>query len=126
MTARLRIEGIKADCIHGLTPTPVRKRLIHQFKTNHKNGPRVICNVEVLTTGFDAPNITHIIVARPTISRVLYEQIVGRGLRGTKFGGTDSCTIIDCIDKEKSGRIKFGYEYFREEWGIENVELFTK
>ena len=80
-----------------------------------------MCNVEVLTTGFDAPRVTHVVVARPTVSRVLYEQIVGRGLRGPRFGGTEECVIIDCVDSVAKGRLKFGYEVFREEWGISEV-----
>ena len=58
----------------------------------------MLCNCEVLTTGFDAPRVTHVVMARPTVSQVLYEQMVGRGLRGAEFGGTGPCTIIDCKD----------------------------
>jgi superfamily II DNA or RNA helicase len=55
-------------------------------------------------------------VARPTVSQVLYEQMVGRGLRGEKFGGTDSCVIIDCIDTIRGTRPTLGYEAFRKVW----------
>lgn len=44
-------------------------------------GPRIICNVAVLTEGFDDPEVSCIAVARPTQSRALYTQIVGRGTR---------------------------------------------
>jgi superfamily II DNA or RNA helicase len=55
-------------------------------------------NVGVLTTGFDAPKVERLILARPTMSRVLFEQMVGRGLRGPKFGGYEKCTVIDIVD----------------------------
>lgn len=38
-----------------------------------------LCNCEVLTTGFDAPKVTHVIMARPIVSQVLYKQMIGRG-----------------------------------------------
>jgi superfamily II DNA or RNA helicase len=71
---------------------------------------------QVLTTGFDAPKVTHVVMGRPTVSQVLYEQMVGRGLRGAKFGGTSHCTIIDCVDDYRGNRPQLGYEAFREVW----------
>jgi superfamily II DNA or RNA helicase len=55
-------------------------------------------------------------MARPTVSRVLYEQIVGRGLRGPKFGGTATCAILDCEDNFRGDRPQLGYEAFRKVW----------
>lgn len=66
--------------------------------------------------GFDAPKVTHIVMARPTVSQVLYEQMVGRGLRGEKFGGTKTCVIIDCDDRYREQRPALGYQAFREIW----------
>jgi len=37
-------------------------------------------------------------MARPTVSQVLYEQMIGRGLRGIKFGGTEICKVLSCED----------------------------
>lgn len=59
---------------------------------------RVITNFNVLTTGFDAPNIEVVIIARPTFSVVLYSQMIGRGLRGPKVGGTKSVTLVNVED----------------------------
>lgn len=121
MTFLLRVDGVPAECVHAQTPAGLRQRYIEKFK---KGKIRVLCNVEILTTGFDAPRVTHVVIARPTVSRVLYEQIVGRGLRGPKFGGTDTCVIVDCIDSVPAGKIRFGYEYFRDEWAISDVPEF--
>ena len=62
------------------------------------NKIKVITNFNVLTTGFDAPNIEVIVIARPTFSVVLYSQMIGRGLRGPKVGGTKSVTLVNVAD----------------------------
>jgi superfamily II DNA or RNA helicase len=55
-----------------------RKSIIEEFK----NGKLpVLVNCGVLTTGFDYPRLDCIILARPTKSKILYTQILGRGLR---------------------------------------------
>ena len=56
---------------------------------------KVICNVGVLTTGFDA-DVRCIILARPTKSEILYTQMIGRGLRTAE--GKDHCLILDHSD----------------------------
>ncbi len=113
MAYLLRSEGIAAAVVSGKTRSVTRRQVIAEFK---KGDTRVLCNCEVLTTGFDAPRITHVVMARPTVSRVLYEQIVGRGLRGSLFGGTDTCVILDCEDDFKGERPELGYERFRKVW----------
>lgn len=64
--------------VHGNTPVDERRQIIDAFKRGEL---RRIANCGVLTTGFDAPNVECIVVARPTKSRSLFAQIVGRGLR---------------------------------------------
>ena len=39
-----------------------------------------------------------VVIARPTASPVLYEQMIGRGMRGPRFGGTDECLVVDVED----------------------------
>ncbi len=53
----------------------------------------VLCNVGVLTEGFDCPDASCIVLARPTKSFGLYRQIVGRGLRPSD--GKSDCMVID-------------------------------
>lgn len=43
--------------------------------------PKVVVSVEMLTTGFDAPQVEHLVMARPTRSPILYEQMKGRACR---------------------------------------------
>lgn len=113
MAFLLRQQGIAAAVISGTTRDVTRRQVINDFKAGEI---RVLCNCEVLTTGFDAPRVTHVVIARPTVSRVLYEQIVGRGLRGKKFGGTEECVVIDCEDEFRGARPPLGYESFRKIW----------
>ena len=51
-------------------------------------------NYQVLATGFDAPRISCLMLGRPTRNRVLYEQMIGRGMRGPQNGGTESCLVL--------------------------------
>ena len=117
MAFLLRERGIPAAVVSGLTREATRRRLIERFK---RAEIRVLCNCEVLATGFDAPRVTHVVVARPTVSQVLYEQMIGRGLRGKRFGGTDVCVILDCVD-EMTGpaRPELGFRRFRRVWEME-------
>jgi hypothetical protein len=58
----------------------------------------VLINVNILTEGTDVPNVQSIFLARPTISTILMTQMIGRGLRGLKAGGTKEAYIVSFID----------------------------
>jgi superfamily II DNA or RNA helicase len=72
-----------------------RKHYIAEFK---KKNLKIIFNYGVLATGFDAPNTNAILIARPTASPVVYNQMLGRGLRGTKVKGNQECWLLDLKD----------------------------
>jgi DNA repair protein RadD len=113
MAFLLRQQGVEAAFVSGETRDVSRRKIIGDFKAGRT---QVLCNCEVLTTGFDAPRVTHVVMARPTVSQVLYEQMVGRGLRGPRFGGTATCQIIDLEDNYRSDRPELGYKRFRAFW----------
>lgn len=84
--------GIPAGYIDSYTEIDERRQLAKEFE----NGDlRVICNVGVLTTGIDW-DVRCIILARPTKSDILFQQIIGRGLRIAD--GKDDVVIIDHSD----------------------------
>lgn len=118
MAYLLRERQIPAAVVSGQTRPVTRRRAIERFKRGEL---RVLCNCEVLTTGFDAPKVSHVVMARPTVSQVLYEQMVGRGLRGERFGGTKTCTILDCEDDYGARPVwpELGYQRFRRIWRAE-------
>lgn len=59
---------------------------------------QVLINVNILTEGTDVPKVQSIFLARPTISSILMTQMIGRGLRGLKAGGTKEAYIVSFID----------------------------
>ena len=95
MTSLLHRAGRSAACVLGTTRPATRRATIERFRSNNLS---VLCNYGVLTTGFDAPSVRCVVVARPTASPILYEQMVGRGMRGPEFGGTKECLVIDVDD----------------------------
>lgn len=95
MAARLHLVGVPAAAISGETPTVARRYFLQQFQ---QGDLRVLCNHSVLSTGFDAPRTDMVLIARQVFSPVRYMQMVGRGLRGEKNGGTKSCRIVSVLD----------------------------
>ncbi len=67
-----------ADFVCGTTPKETRRRM---FKAYAQGEFQYLVNVGVATEGFDDPSIQWIVMARPTKSRSLYAQMVGRGTR---------------------------------------------
>ena len=89
------LNGINAVHIDGTTPPEYRRDCIKKFKNGEIH---MICNASVFTTGFDEPKIEVVVIGRPTKSIVLNQQMIGRGMRGPKMGGTlefDLYTIAD-------------------------------
>lgn len=115
----LQTRGCKARAITGDTSMSDRRTWIEDFKDGSL---QVLTNFGVLTTGFDAPNIEAVIIARPTTSVVLYSQMVGRGLRGANVGGSESCILVDVIDNiQNLPDIPQAFTYFDDYFGDENA-----
>jgi DNA repair protein RadD len=111
--------GRKSTVISAETPKPIRRMHIAAFK---KGEIEFLFNYGVLTTGFDAPKTNYILICRPTSSIVLYEQMVGRGLRGPRFGGTKDCKVVDFSKNIKRHGEPLAYARFIKEWQVRNVE----
>ena len=102
MATVLQARGHRAAVITGQTGATERKRRIRAFKQSGGE-PMVLCNYGVLTTGFDAPNTSAAMIARPTQSLVLYSQMVGRAIRGTKADGNETAEIVSVVDESLPG-----------------------
>jgi DNA repair protein RadD len=102
LAAVLNIRGRASRCITASTPSATRKEAIQWFKSNDR-GPRILTNYGVLSAGFDAPQTSAAIIARPTTSLVLYSQMVGRATRGPLAGGNDDAEIVTLIDTNLPG-----------------------
>ncbi|KLO17062.1 P-loop containing nucleoside triphosphate hydrolase protein [Schizopora paradoxa] len=95
LTATFRNAGIDARYVYAATPAAERKSLIDSFR----NGEfPVLLNVGILTEGTDIPNIDCVLVAKPTRSRNLFAQMIGRGMRLSPQTGKTDCHIIDFVD----------------------------
>jgi DNA repair protein RadD len=101
----LRRSGRSADYVTADTRPATRRHRIEEFRAGRLS---VLCNYGVLTTGFDAPRVGALVIGRPTASPVLYEQMIGRGMRGPQFGGTEECLVVDIEDNlHFSGQLAF-------------------
>lgn len=60
---------------------------------------QILISVNIYTMGVDFPAVETLFMARPTLSPVVYSQMLGRGLRGPAFGGTESVRVIDFADQ---------------------------
>lgn len=83
-------EGLNVYSITGETEKNERSKIIKAFKEERD---AILCNVGVLTTGFDEPSTETIILNRATKSLVLYLQMVGRGAR--PFENKEFFTVLD-------------------------------
>lgn len=79
-----------AAALDGTTPLEERRELVRRLRAGEL---RCLVNCAVLTEGFDAPNVSCILVARPTRSEALYVQMIGRGLR--LWPGKRDCLVLD-------------------------------
>jgi DNA repair protein RadD len=84
------MSGQECGFVCGETPTAQRDELLGRFRTG---ALRYLANVNVLTTGFDAPNIDCVALLRPTMSPGLFYQMCGRGFR--LHLGKRNCLVLD-------------------------------
>jgi superfamily II DNA or RNA helicase len=94
--------GIEAHSVTSRSDLSDRHNAIANFKKDTERS-QVLCNYGVLTTGFDAPRTSAVLIARPTKSLVLYSQMVGRAIRGPRSGGNESATIVTVVDSTLPG-----------------------
>jgi len=95
LAALLSFDGVKAKSVTGDTSTNDRRQAVKDFQNGKLDA---LINFNIFSTGFDDPTIDCVIIGRPTFSVVLYSQMVGRGLRGPRNGGTESCLLINVVD----------------------------
>lgn len=90
MSSRFNQAGLKATFIHSELSAELRAQRLADYK---KGNYTLITNVGVLTTGFDAPDIDYILMARPTRSPSLHIQMLGRGMR--PHPDKRDCLVLD-------------------------------
>lgn len=85
--------GIKAAAVSGGMKQSERKEFQERFV---KQEIQVLCACDLLNEGWDCPEIEVLFMARPTMSKVLYTQQLGRGMR--LFEGKDRLMVFDFVD----------------------------
>lgn len=90
-------DGTEARALHSGMPSDARREALRWFR-DHTGSP-VLVNVGILTEGANIPDTRTVLLARPTLSRVLYLQMIGRGARGPRAcPGKETFCVIDCVD----------------------------
>ena len=88
IASALKSMNLAAEAVWGNDPDREGKiRRLHSGET------QVLCNCNLLTEGFDCKDVSAIVLCRPTKSRPLFAQMVGRGTRIAN--GKDNCLIVD-------------------------------
>ena len=90
LCAAFRKAGVTATVIHSEMKKEEREAAMADFEEGRC---RVICNVGVLTEGWDCTAVDCILFCRPTMSPALYVQMIGRGLR--THPGKKDCLLLD-------------------------------
>ena len=127
MGATFRRHGIDARFITSQTRKQVRGERLEAFKNNEYP---VLINCGIFTEGTDIPNIDCVVLARPTKSRNLLIQMIGRGMRLSP--GKVNCHVIDMVASLQVGVITtptlFGLDpnAMIEEQNVENMRALKK
>jgi len=130
---RTKAKGIVSAMVSGTTPLAEREQLLRDFR---KGRVKHLFNVGVLTTGFDAPELDCIVMARPTMSLSLYYQIIGRGVRldpdapNKVLQVYDLVGVVERLGRVETIRVQKEYNGFRDEvWTeigrMDNVEVYS-
>lgn len=89
----LKEQGVKAEAVSGSTNAKVREKILKQYEYGDIN---VLCACDLLNEGWDSPRTEVLFMARPTMSKTIYLQQLGRGTR--KSDGKEYLMVFDFID----------------------------
>ena len=88
-----REKNIKAQAVSGSLKDLKRKDILHKYEYGDID---VLCACDLLNEGWDSPRTEVLFMARPTMSKTLYMQQLGRGMR--LYEGKDYLMVFDFID----------------------------
>ena len=93
MADLFQAKDIDARSISGSTKPAERKRILEQYESGKIP---VLCACDLLNEGWDSPHTQVLFMARPTMSKTIYMQQLGRGMR--KSEGKDHLMVFDFVD----------------------------
>jgi superfamily II DNA or RNA helicase len=107
----LKKRGIRADAIYSHVDANPGSAEARNRRTSTENARvlqafrdgrlDVLINIRMATEGTDVPDVQTVFLTRQTTSQILLTQMVGRALRGPRFGGTEKAYIVSFIDNWK-------------------------
>jgi type I restriction enzyme, R subunit len=86
--------------VQKITGSPTADRPLQRIREfRNRPNPGVVVTVDILSTGVDIPDLEYIVFLRPVKSRILYEQMIGRGTRkGERYPDKSHFVVVDCFD----------------------------
>lgn len=99
--------GIPAAFLSGASAPEERRLVLNRFK---KGDITHLCNCNLFLEGFDEPSIETIVMARPTLSRTIFAQSVGRGTR--PFPGKSNLKLVEFTYNSEKHKLVTAYELF--------------
>jgi DNA repair protein RadD len=111
LTQEFQKSGARFEHLDGETPKDERDLILQRLSDGELDG---VCNCMVLTEGWDQPNVSCLVLARPTKSLGLYLQMAGRALR-TFEGKTDALVLDHAGATHQHGRVEEPRIWFLDE-----------
>ena len=90
---KLQKRGVRCDYVYSIHDGNETK--IAKFRSGELD---VLVNIQIMTEGSDVPDIQTVFLTRPTSSDVLLMQMIGRGMRGKDYQGTETLYVVDFHD----------------------------
>jgi DNA repair protein RadD len=109
--------GVAAEHVDADTPQELRDATFERFRCGQT---QVLTNVFLAAYGFDLPELSCVVLARPTKSLMLYLQMIGRGLRTAD--AKDNCLVLDhsgCVHRH-------GFAHDKREWTLEGKRALVE
>ena len=93
IAGRFQESGVDAACVSGATRSMERRRILSDYEDGRLP---VLCACDLLNEGWDSPHTQVLFMARPTMSKTIYMQQLGRGMR--KSPGKEYLMVFDFVD----------------------------
>jgi superfamily II DNA or RNA helicase len=114
-----KVTGWSTEVMAGNMKGTERDDIMHRFLSG---ASRVLCSVDMITTGFDFPALDCIVCLRPTLSSSLWVQIQGRGTR--LHDSKKNCLVLDFVGNlQRLGGVDMYEKFYRERFDAEVEEL---
>ncbi len=112
------LNDLNTSIVHGEMSKKSQERNINNFVSNVTT---LLIVVNKLTTGFDDPKIDCVYVTRMTKSPVLFNQMIGRGMRGSIMGGTKDCLVYSDLNLDLFNNVDELFDYFNDNFNGGNL-----